>query len=1142
MRILIRVLALLLVALTIAGPAIGPAALAEPRPLLAGPALSEPPDGAHTTGNPEDPEPDRTPYEPLGIPTFEWEDMGASRYELQIATSDSFGEEVIVVRRDRLPYPMYTPTGFDEIGAGLGLTEDLTSGAFIDAATFYWRARAYDDAYKQWGDWSATRSFVRHWGYKPTNLREGPAEYQAGTDDDSVMTLTPYLEWDPVPGASFYQIQVDTSNSFGSPYINATTDVPRYTPTSTLQNDDDLFWRVRAFHRPNASSLTGGRGGVWSEVRQFKLAWSSQTLAGDRRPLLLTPPNGANYVYRPLFCWQPVEGAKKYRIDVDDDNYFTTPPSWMVNGAYASGQTEGTCYSFPRDGTFTLEYGRSYWWRVTAMDGKNYLGQATDEGITSAPFEFHTADSEMPVVPDLIYPPYYYPPIRVDDPEYRTFEDRTVSVPTFIWGRVDGASFYELCIDDVPYMDCTSDSAIVVQTENASYTFTDTDLFQPVPGQDYYWKVRANNGPTFDDINTAWLTRIDRSLLTATAETPEPLLPTYGAQPWTANLPYGEESATYYPVFAWRPVAENGAARYQVQVAIDADFAQVVHVGETMHSEYTPLDRPEPGTYFWRVRQVEPATSDWTAPGRFIVSRAYTYGTPDMAGSRDDWAAEGLGWYEPANEAGDSPAGHDLVGAHVVMSRTDTLLGLPVGADTTLGIYLDTDHIDTRGAGAPPSQRWGPTVPESHFPEYAIYWKYEDDTMGAGEVWEWLGTSWQKRGTLANILSEYSYDVASQFLKLRISSSQIDQPGSLSLLFFTVDSAGEVVDLLPNRLGEEGIAAFHTEGMTPTPILPVNSLASGEDLDYWSLTQIERNTPVLRWRHTNALYDDGVASALFFQTYKDDTFTALYENENGKSPSFASSASLRRFWDANTHWAPQVHYSDNNSYNWRISRSGFGPSAPHRFTKLGYIPTKLDVLPVHPRGDITGTHVTPSFTWQAAQSAPSYLWELFEGGTRRAYQETMVPYFTPRGALKDGSYTWKVWAKDARGRLTSLAAQEEFRKETLRVEENDVREDVQNGRLVLGWKPIPGAAYYKLTIASDINLSRNVNTYSVHGTTFTPDTLPKAVQSGGGIYWRVVVCDNKNNVGQYLMDPRFLPDPPDPPPAAVLNLPVVLRH
>jgi len=64
----------------------------------------------------------------------------------------------------------------------------------------------------------------------------------------------------------------------------------------------------------------------------------------------------------------------------------------------------------------------------------------------------------------------------------------------------------------------------------------------------------------------------------------------------------------------------------------------------------------------------------------------------------------------------------------------------------------------------------------------------------------------------------------------------------------------------------------------------------------------------------------------------------------------------------------------------------------------------------------------------------------------------------------------------------------------------------------------------------------------VHGTTFTPDTLPKAVQSGGGIYWRVVVCDNKNNVGQYLMDPRFLPDPPDPPPAAVLNLPVVLRH
>jgi hypothetical protein len=298
---------------------------------------------------------------------------------------------------------------------------------------------------------------------------------------------------------------------------------------------------------------------------------------------------------------------------------------------------------------------------------------------------------------------------------------------------------------------------------------------------------------------------------------------------------------------------------------------------------------------------------------------------------------------------------------------------------------------------------------------------------------------------LANILSEYAYDTADGFLKIKLSSSQIDQPGSLSLLVFTADASGKVADLLPNEPGSPSVTAFHTEGASPTPILPVNSLGSGENLDYWSLTQVERNTPVLMWRHTNALNDDGVISTLFFQTYKDDTFSTLYESENGKSPNRTSSS--KYFWDANTYWAPQVHYSDNNSYNWRVTRAGFGTSAPHHFSKFGYIPAKLKVEPGHPKQDVRGTHVTPSFSWQAAQSASKYVWELYEGGTRRAYQETMLPFFTPRTALKDGTYTWKVWAKDVRGRLTTQAAEGEFRKEALRVEPDDVRVEMGAARL-----------------------------------------------------------------------------------------------
>ena len=292
MHIAMRTLALLLIALIVTGPVIGPVALAEPRPLLAGPGLIEPSDAIETTGNTDDLDATRLVCEPLGIPTFRWQDMGASKYELEVATTPDFGDSVIV-RRSSLPYPTYTPTGFDETSPGFGLNEDPTTHEVVDEATFYWRVRAYDDANKQWGNFSSSRTFTRHWGYRPEPV--APA-YGA------TVVMTPQFEWQPVPGASFYQIQIDTSSSFGSPFISAATDVAHYTPSDALPNDDDIFWRVRAFHRPNTGSFTGGRGGEWSPTQVFKLAWSANVGWEDGRPQPLTPPNGANNVGRPLFC------------------------------------------------------------------------------------------------------------------------------------------------------------------------------------------------------------------------------------------------------------------------------------------------------------------------------------------------------------------------------------------------------------------------------------------------------------------------------------------------------------------------------------------------------------------------------------------------------------------------------------------------------------------------------------------------------------------------------------------------------------------------------------------------------------------------------------------------------------------------
>jgi hypothetical protein len=547
-------------------------AQAQKRPLaktIRAPQLIGPTNGAETTGNPDDPNvAGRVLFQPLGIPTFRWEDVGAGKYELEVATTPAFGDDVILSLTD-LRYPSFTPNGDGEEIPGFSLSEDV-SGNFTDEATFYWHVRAWDSDTDQWSEYSSTWTFTRHWGYRPQLL---------APTDNAVLDLTPQFDWAPVPGASFYQIQVDTSDAFGAPLIDATTDLPVFTSVASLPNDDDLFWRVRAFHRPNSSY-----GGPWSATHQFKLAWSSKLGTEDRRPLLLIPPNNANYINRPLFCWQPVAGADIYSIDL------ATHPEFVAGTTvFTDKKTEGTCYAFPRDDTYKLVENTTYYWRVTALDANNRPGQSTSIG--GSVHRFTVAPSEPPVVPTLFYPPYYYSPVLTG-----TFENHTVAMPTFMWDHVPGADTYELCIDNDDPMDCTGTTAIVVQTANASFTFTDTATYPLVDGQTYYWKVRADvlGKPSWDAMRNRWKTRIDRSTIAVT-DTLALVRPTYQVEGWSNGARYGQESLTYYPVFEWTALDGIGKVTYQIQIAHDEAFTNLVHDAETDFTQYTPLEPGAPG-------------------------------------------------------------------------------------------------------------------------------------------------------------------------------------------------------------------------------------------------------------------------------------------------------------------------------------------------------------------------------------------------------------------------------------------------------------------------------------------------------------------------------------------------------------------
>ena len=1057
------------------------------------PDLISPPEFAETTGNPSDPISGRVLYEPLGIPTFEWENVGAIKYELEVATTAAFGSSIIL-NLDNLEYTTYTPNGDGELGTGFSLSE--SSGEFIDVATFYWRVRAWDDTTNGWGVWSDVWSFDRHWGYQVELV--APA-------NGSVETKTPIFTWEPVPGASFYQIQVDSSDSFGSLLASETVDVPVYTPLNTLQNDSDLFWRVRAFHRPNANNVSGGKGGPWSDVHEFQLAWSSNVASVDRRPTPVIPPNNANYVSRPIFCWEPVEGANKYSLDL------ATHPGFIVGSTvFLNKTTEGTCFYTDRDGTYTLHYDTLYYWRVKALDARGFPGQSTDTGVGSAPFQFRTAPSEPIKVPAQLYPKPYYTPVMDD-----TFDDPTAANPTFVWDHVRGATGYELRIDDDVAM--TDPAIAVITTDNASYTFTDADTYPLTDGAVYYWRVRplGVGAPSWAEMLNYWPVRIDRNLVDVNS-TVKLIQPTFQSEPWTSGYKYGHESVTYYPSFSWTAVAPIGDATYQIEIAYDDAFTNLAHDAQTNFTEYTPTDLPEPGTYFWRVRRVAPTTGSWSNIGRFIVSRNFTYSSAiTLDGDSADWISAGIPFYSPSGEDGDASSEmYDLDGLYITNDSINWYFGINLSSGIDLGIFLDTNHFDLLGGTQPPpGEGNNPGFQDAHQPEFAIY--LSGDQSDIGNVYEWNGSSWTNRGTLNNISASHAYSSTNGFLELEIPVTQINQPGSLSVMMVTLDGSGVVQDILPNLPGQTTEATSLTESTTPTPLYPANA---PEDA---TLSNIEHNTPILTWRHN----EGGYFGSYFYQTFEDETLTNLYDGENGNVPRGGL------FWAYNTYWAPKDFYSDNNSYHWQIGRAGFEYSVPIHFQKAAYLPTDLQFSPTVISDTLTFTNRTPDFSWQPAQSAPKYVYQLWESGNLKDSKLTMVPYYTPQNAIEDGTYTWKVFARDPAGRDSAEAAQGEFSKVSDIVPVKNV--EYTDGKLVFNWEPVDFAAQYRIEIADDPQFSIKYWYEFTYNTTFTPRTMPSATDDGV-FYWRVFMIDNRNHAGPYI-DLKFDPFPEK------IYLPLLLR-
>ena len=521
-------------------------------------------------------------------PQFSWDAVpGAAQYQVEVSPSGDFAVGSRVCCDDAV------------IGTSLSPRKLLPNN------NYYWRVRAIDVDGNA-GVWSVGPTF--HKGFDdvvPTipnlRVRDNVADRQPATGVSGLPTTdAPVIAWDPVAGASSYEVNVAPwDRTFATPFCNWTVADRTATWTSTTAT---TAWS------PLAPAWGGGRpvGNAFATVTsdagrslrtgtsycvrvrarsdrdaaQHEVVSDWTQIGGAGRPAFTyqqhdVPPAGCGpkampaSAYRepqsgtatsrmPLFTWDWVTGACGYYVVVARDPAFTdvvdvaltTQPSYAPRDA---GQPK----TYPDETTL-------YYWAVmptATATGGGLSTQATED----APQAFHKRSA----------PPAPIGPAEGAD---------VVGQASFRWTAAEGAREYRIQVDNDPTFGSPLDDVV---TNATAYTSTAAYPADTV----LYWRVRANDenrvGLTWSPTGTL------RKRLPVPALSPE--------------NPLGGEAI---PVLAWSPVP--GAVSYDLHVeqadGTKRDFAM-------RSSAFTPTAFYGTGIWRWQVRASFKAGLQATAGG-----------------------------------------------------------------------------------------------------------------------------------------------------------------------------------------------------------------------------------------------------------------------------------------------------------------------------------------------------------------------------------------------------------------------------------------------------------------------------------------------------------------------------------------------
>lgn len=169
----------------------------------------------------------------------------------------------------------------------------------------------------------------------------------------------------------------------------------------------------------------------------------------------------------------------------------------------------------------------------------------------------------------------------------------------------------------------------------------------------------------------------------------------------------------------------------------------------------------------------------------------------------------------------------------------------------------------------------------------------------------------------------------------------------------------------------------------------------------------------------------------------------------------------------------------------------------------------------------------PPFVWRAARGADSYEFQIAADrgfnssipGLRSTRFDTSNTRATITTAVPNGTYWWRVRAVTKAGQVSGWSRARSVRKTwtaapQLRGPVNGARVSFPVQPLTLSWSPVPRAAKYLVSLATDQDLASLVGDKPVEtaGTSYAPSLTP-AGGKGKTYYWAVTPLDAKGNRG-----------------------------